>query len=368
MAAALAGDNAGAWAGGDVVLGGSLPTAQAAGRGVLDTLSVAYGGSQSWALESAQFSLRRQPGPQPEGWRYTPTAPPSFNDATAAICDASSEDLLISMLRYHPALASQKNKYGVTLLHWAAYYCASDATVRALVAANADAARQASASDGCLPLHIGAAWNLSPFGLATIFAAHPGAVKELDANGLTPAEKAEQAGHSAAAALLNDREALLHALTCDDQRGRLVKAIMDKCSKQKTFKQADKLAALRLELEALELGPLRLRAIAAGVDPRRLGCAICRRPSLSPILTPAAQDRSADEESRAEYSRRHRRQGARHPRALRRVRHLQADTRPPRRADGWPLVRGLRARRPGDSRRRAAAPAAAPRRRRGGRR
>ena len=285
MAAALAGDNAGAWAGGDVVLGGSLPTAQAAGRGVLDTLSVAYGGSQSWALESAQFSLRRQPGPQPEGWRYTPTAPPSFNDATAAICDASSEDLLISMLRYHPALASQKNKYGVTLLHWAAYYCASDATVRALVAANADAARQASASDGCLPLHIGAAWNLSPFGLATIFAAHPGAVKELDANGLTPAEKAEQAGHSAAAALLNDREALLHALTCDDQRGRLVKAIMDKCSKQKTFKQADKLAALRLELEALELGPLRLRAIAAGVDPRRLGCAICRRPSLSPILT-----------------------------------------------------------------------------------
>ena len=249
------------------------------GRGVLDTLSVAYGGTSSWALQSARFSLRQLPGPEPVGWRYSPTAPPSFNDASAAICDRASENLVINMLRYNPALATQKNKYGVTLLHWAAYYCAPEAVVRALVAANADAARQATASDGCLPLHIGAAWNLSATGLAIIFAAFPAALQTLDANGLTPAEKAERAGHFEAGAVLRDRERLLHALTSEDTRGKIITAIMDKARgpktangpRQLTQKHADRLAALRIELEALDLTKLRHRAIAAGIDPRTLG-------------------------------------------------------------------------------------------------
>ena len=254
------------------------PTTMNSGRGVLDTLSVAYSGAESWAQDAAKFSLRQLPGPEPAGWRYTPTAPPSFNDAAAAICDCESEELLIAMLRYHPVLATQKNKHGVTLLHWAAYYCAPDAVVRALVACNADAARQASASDGCLPLHIGAAWNLSPFGLATIFAAFPEALQVLDANGLNPAEKATRSGHVEVGALLRDREQLLHALTVTDNRGRIVTAIMAKARGPKTsqpreltHKHADRLAALRIELEGLDLVKLRHRAIAAGVDPRALG-------------------------------------------------------------------------------------------------
>jgi hypothetical protein len=279
--ATLVGDGASAWASGAMQrpTRSLPPTAMNSGRGVFDTLNVAYSGTSTWAQESAKFSLRQLPGPEPAGWRYTPTAPPSFNDASAAICDGASEDLIISMLRYHPVLASQKNKFGVTLLHWAAYYCASDAVVRALVAANADAARQVSASDGCLPLHVGAAWNLSPFGLATIFAAFPEALEVLDANGLTPPEKAERAGHPEVGALLRDREQLLHALTCNDTRGKIITAIMDKARGPKTakgppqltHKHADRLAALRIELESLDLTKLRHRAIAAGIDPRALG-------------------------------------------------------------------------------------------------
>jgi hypothetical protein len=261
------------------------------GRGVLDTLSVAYGGTSSWALQHARFSLRQLPGPEPVGWRYSPTAPPSFNDASAAICDGASEDLVIAMLRYNPALATQKNKYGVTLLHWAAYYCAPEAVVRALVAANADAARQATASDGCLPLHIGAAWNLSASGLAIIFAAFPAALQTLDANGLTPAEKAERAGHSEAGTVLRDRERLLHALTSEDTRGKIITAIMDKArgpktakgAQQLTHKHADRLAALRIELEALDLTKLRHRAIAAGIDPRTLGSRPPRNKTASEV-------------------------------------------------------------------------------------
>ena len=277
--ASLVKDGASEWAGGATPTRSAPPTAMGSGRGVLDTLSVAYGGTGSWAQESAKFSLRQLPGPKPIGWRYTPTAPPSFNDASAAICDGASEDLVISMIRYNPALATQKNKHGVTLLHWAAYYCAPESVVRALVSANADAARQATASDGCLPLHIGAAWNLSPAALATIFAAFPAALQTLDTNGLTPAEKAERAGHSGVGALLRDRERLLHALTKDDTRGKIITAIMDKARGPKTakgppqltHKHADRLASLRIELESLDLTSLRHRAIAAGIDPRTLG-------------------------------------------------------------------------------------------------
>lgn len=279
--ASLVNDSASAWAGGAMkeAARSAPPTAMNSGRGVLDTLSVAYGGTSGWAQESARFSLRQLPGPEPVGWRFTPTVPPSFNDASAAICDGASEDLVISMLRYNPALATQKNKYGVTLLHWAAYYCAPESVVRALVAANADAARQATTSDGCLPLHIGAAWNLSPGGLAIIFAAFPPALEKTDANGLTPAEKAERAGHSEVGAVLRDRERLLHALTSEDTRGKIITAIVDRARgpktakgpRQLTHKHADRIAALQIELQALDLTKLRHRAIAAGIDPRTLG-------------------------------------------------------------------------------------------------
>jgi hypothetical protein len=270
------------------------PTTMNSGRGVLDTLSTAYSGTSSWAQESARFSLHQLPGPEPVGWRFTPTAPPSFNDASAAICDGASEDLVISMLRYNPTLATQKNKYGVTLLHWAAYYCAPPSVVRALVAANADAARQATTSDGCLPLHIGAAWNLSPAGLAIIFAAFPDALQKLDANGLTPAEKAERAGHSAVGAVLRDREKLLHALTSEDTRGKIITAIVDKARGPKTtkgprhltIKHADRIAALQIELERLDLTKLRHRAIAAGIDPRTLGT----RPPQNKTASDIAQE------------------------------------------------------------------------------
>lgn len=287
--ASLVNGSAAAWAGG--ARQQPPPTAMSSGRGVLDTLSVAYGGTGSWAQESAKFSLRQLPGPEPVGWRYTPTAPPTFNDAASAICDGANEDLVVSMLRYHPVLATQKNKYGVTLLHWAAYYCAPDAVVRALVAANANAARQATTSDGCLPLHIGAAWNLSPTGLATIFAAFPAALQALDANGLTPSEKAERAGHSHVGALLRDREQLLHALTSEDTRGKIIAAIMNKTrgpktakgTQQLTHKHADRLAALRVELEGLDLTKLRHRALAAGIDPRTLGSQPLQKKTVSEI-------------------------------------------------------------------------------------
>ena len=135
--ASLVSDSASAWAGGAMkqAARSAPPTAMKSGRGVMDTLSIAYGGTSGWAPESARFSLRQLSGAEPAGWRFTPTAPPSFNDASAAICEGASEDLIISMLRYNPVLASQKNKYGVTLLHWAAYYCAPESVVRALVVA-----------------------------------------------------------------------------------------------------------------------------------------------------------------------------------------------------------------------------------------
>ena len=142
------------------------------------------------------------------GYVYDPLAPPSFNDACAALCERQPE-LLLGMLRYRPTLAAQSNKYGVTLLHWAAYYNALPKVVRGLVAANAAAARERTASDGCLPLHIGAAWGLGPQSLAIIFAAYPSAADVRDANGRTPAENAEQMQRGEVAELLCDGPRLL---------------------------------------------------------------------------------------------------------------------------------------------------------------
>jgi hypothetical protein len=212
------------------------PGAQANGRTMLQSLgrTIGHGGGGGGDDET---------GAPPYVWDTL--APPTFNDACAALTDGHPAELFLAMLRTTPTLACSANKFGVTLLHWAAYYNAPLSIIRALVGANAGAARQPTQTDSCLPLHVGAAWGLSHSALAILYAAHPGAAREVDADGRTPAEKAARLGKTDTAALLMDKERMLRLLKDitaedggdgheeeEDMEGRNAQSVCEHCGQQ----------------------------------------------------------------------------------------------------------------------------------------
>ena len=119
-----------------------------------------------------------------------------YSDAYESLRLGHPPAVLEEILRFRPGLARQCDSNGVTLLHWACYYCSVAPIFELLLRVNPDAARRPSQNDGCLPLHVAASWGCPVTIIALLFSAFPESVNVADIWGNLPADKAIQMGHN----------------------------------------------------------------------------------------------------------------------------------------------------------------------------
>eukprot|EP01052_Picozoa_sp_SAG31_P001292 SAG31_NODE_44_length_31168_cov_16.507290_2_plen_377_part_00 len=128
--------------------------------------------------------------------------PSTLQSQYVALYDAlrngtADESRFLRLLSKSPRAAHYRDPAadGLSLLHWAAYFGASERVVAALCAADPTAAAYASDKDGSLPLHV-AAWTGCSIGtIACIYSTNPAAIGLSDGWGQLPVWKAAAAQH-----------------------------------------------------------------------------------------------------------------------------------------------------------------------------